>query len=54
MTLQLADPLYRVSCALALGAFAAAVSQATFYLSVRKRPTGHTEPIIDPEDPAIP
>jgi O-antigen/teichoic acid export membrane protein len=54
MGLALADPLYRVSYALALGAFAAAGSQAVFYLGVRKRPTRHTGPIIDPEDPVVP
>ena len=52
--LPLAGPLYRVSFSLALGAFAAAASQAAFYLAVRRRPTGRPEPVIDPEDPAIP
>jgi O-antigen/teichoic acid export membrane protein len=44
----------RVSYALALGAFAAAVSQAAFYLTIGRRPTGRAEPVIEPEDPAIP
>jgi O-antigen/teichoic acid export membrane protein len=46
--------LQRVSFALALGALAVAVAQAAFYLTVRKRPAGSAEPVIDPEDPAIP
>jgi O-antigen/teichoic acid export membrane protein len=54
MALPVAGLLQRVSFALALGALAAAVAQAAFYLAVRKRPAGSTEPVIDPEDPAIP
>ena len=54
MALPLADPLYRVSFSLALGAFAAAASQAAFYLTLRRRPNRRAEPVIDPEDPAIP
>ncbi len=46
--------LERVSYSLALGALAAAAAQAAFYLTVRKRPTRRAEPVIDPEDPAIP
>ncbi len=46
--------LERVSYSLALGALAAAVAQGAFYLTVRKRPAGRAEPVIDPEDPAIP
>jgi O-antigen/teichoic acid export membrane protein len=54
MALPVAGLLQRVSFALCLGALAAAVAQAAFYLAVRRRPAGSAEPIIDPEDPAIP
>ncbi len=54
LALPLADPLYRVSLSLALGALAAAASQAAFYLTVRRHPGGRSEPVIDPEDPTIP
>src|ERR687897_972826 len=51
MALPVADPLYRVSFSLTLGALAAAFAQAIFYLTVRRRPAGGAEPVIDPEDP---
>jgi hypothetical protein len=54
MALPFADALYRVSFSLALGACAAAAAQAAFYLKVRGRPTGRPEPVMEPEDPAIP
>ena len=54
MALPVTGLLQRVSFALALGALAVAVAQAAFYLTVRKRPAGSPEPVIDPEDPAIP
>jgi O-antigen/teichoic acid export membrane protein len=54
MALPVADPLYRVSFSLTLGALAAAFAQAVFYLTVRGRPAGGAEPVIEPEDPAIP
>jgi O-antigen/teichoic acid export membrane protein len=54
MALPVAGLLQRVSFALALGALAAAVALAAFYLTVRRRPAGGAEPVIDPEDPAIP
>src|SRR5829696_7940706 len=54
MVLPVAGLLQRVSFALALGALAVAVAQAAFYLTVRRRPAGAAEPVIDPEDPAIP
>jgi O-antigen/teichoic acid export membrane protein len=54
MALPVADLLYRVSLSLALGASAAALAQAAFYLTVRRRPAGRPEPVIEPEDPAIP
>jgi O-antigen/teichoic acid export membrane protein len=54
MALPVAGLLQRVSFALALGAFAAAVAQAAFYLAVRRRPAGGAEPVIEPQDPAIP
>jgi O-antigen/teichoic acid export membrane protein len=54
MALPVADPLYRVSFSLAIGAFAAALAQAVFYLTVRRRPAGGAEPVIEPEDPTIP
>jgi O-antigen/teichoic acid export membrane protein len=54
MALPAADPVYRVSFSLTLGALAAALAQAVFYLMVRGRPAGGAEPIIEPEDPTIP
>jgi O-antigen/teichoic acid export membrane protein len=54
MALPVAGLLQRVSFALALGALAAAVALAAFYQTVRRRPAGGAEPVIDPEDPAIP
>lgn len=54
MALPVAGLLQRVAFSLALGAFAAAVAQAAFYLTVRRRPAGGAEPVIEPEDPAIP
>ena len=54
MALPVAGLLQRVSFALALGALAAAVAQAAFYMTVRRRPAGGAQPVIDPEDPAIP
>jgi O-antigen/teichoic acid export membrane protein len=54
MALPVAGLLQRVSFALALGALAAAVALAAFYLTVRRRPAGGAQPVIDPEDPAIP
>jgi O-antigen/teichoic acid export membrane protein len=54
MALPFADALYRVSFSLALGAFVAAAAQAAFYLTVRRRPAGRPEPVMEPEDPAIP
>jgi O-antigen/teichoic acid export membrane protein len=54
MALPVADLLERVSFSLALGALAAAVAQAVFYLTVRGRPARDAEPVIEPEDPAIP
>ena len=54
MALPVAGLLERVSFALALGALAAAVAQAALYMTVRRRPAGGAEPVIDPEDPAIP
>jgi O-antigen/teichoic acid export membrane protein len=54
VALPAADPLYRVSFALTLGALAVALAQAVFYLTVRGRPAGGAEPVIEPEDPTIP
>jgi O-antigen/teichoic acid export membrane protein len=54
MALPVADPLYRVSLSLAVGAFAAALAQAVFYLAVRRRPAGDAEAVIESEDPTIP
>ncbi|MGH3106358.1 MAG: lipopolysaccharide biosynthesis protein, partial [Rubrobacteraceae bacterium] len=54
MALPVAGLLQRVSFALALGALAAAVAQAAFYMTFRRRPAGGAQPVIDPEDPAIP
>jgi O-antigen/teichoic acid export membrane protein len=54
MALPVAGLLQRVAFSLAIGAFAAAVAQAAFYLTVRRRPAGGAEPVIEPEDPAIP
>jgi O-antigen/teichoic acid export membrane protein len=47
-----ADVLDRISYSLALGALAAAVLQAAFYLTARGRPAGGAEPVMNPEDPA--
>jgi O-antigen/teichoic acid export membrane protein len=52
MALPVADPLYRVSYALTLGAFAAAVAQAAFYLAVRRRSAGRQSSATGPRDPA--
>jgi O-antigen/teichoic acid export membrane protein len=54
MALPVAGLLQSVSFSLALGALAAAVAQATFYMTVRRRPAGGAEPVIDPEETAIP
>jgi O-antigen/teichoic acid export membrane protein len=54
LALPVADPLYRVSFSLAIGALAAALAQAAFYLAVRRRPASGPEPVIEPEDPTIP
>src|SRR3712207_1322152 len=54
LALPVADPLYRVSFSLAIGALAATLAQAAFYLVVRRRPASGPEPVIEPEDPAIP
>jgi O-antigen/teichoic acid export membrane protein len=54
MALPVDGLLQRVAFSLAIGAFAAAVAQAAFYLTVRRRPAGGAEPVIEPEDPAIP
>jgi O-antigen/teichoic acid export membrane protein len=54
MALPVAGLLERVSFALALGALAAALAQAALYMTVRRRPAGGAEPVIDPEGPAIP
>lgn len=54
MALPVAGLLERVSLALALGALAAALAQAALYMTVRRRPAGGAEPVIDPEGPAIP
>lgn len=52
MALPVADPLYRVSYALTLGALAAAVAQAAFYLAVRRRSAGRPSSATGPRDPA--
>lgn len=52
MALPVADPLYRVSFSLALGAFAAAVAQAAFYLAVRRCSRGRPSSATGPQDPA--
>jgi hypothetical protein len=52
MALPIADPLYRVSHALTLGALAAAVAQAAFYLAVRRRSAGRPSSATGPQDPA--
>jgi O-antigen/teichoic acid export membrane protein len=54
MALPIAGVLQRVSLSLALGAFAAALTQAVLYLTVRGRLAGSAEPVINPEDPKIP
>jgi O-antigen/teichoic acid export membrane protein len=54
MALPVAGVLQRVSLALALGAFTAALAQAALYLTVRRRPAGDVQPVIDPEEPTIP
>jgi O-antigen/teichoic acid export membrane protein len=54
LALPVADPLYRVSFSLAIGALAAVLAQAAFYLAVRRRPASGPEPVIEPEDPTIP
>jgi O-antigen/teichoic acid export membrane protein len=54
MALPVAGLLERVSFALALGSLASALAQAALYMTVRRRPAGGAEPVIDPEDPAIP
>jgi hypothetical protein len=52
MALPVADPLYRVSYALTLGALASAVAQAAFYLAVRRRSAGRPSSATGPRDPA--
>jgi O-antigen/teichoic acid export membrane protein len=54
MALPVADLLYRVSLSLALGAIAAAVAQAAFYVTVRPWITTRPEPIVEAEDPTVP
>jgi O-antigen/teichoic acid export membrane protein len=54
LALPVADPLYRVSFSLAIGALAATLALAAFYLVVRRRPASGPEPVIEPEDPGIP
>ena len=52
MALPVADPLYRVSYALTLGALAAAVAQAAFYLAIRRRSAGRPSSATGTRDPA--
>ena len=52
MALPVADPLYRVSYALTLGALAVAVAQAAFYLAIRRRSAGRPSSATGPRDPA--
>ena len=52
MALPVADPLYRVSYALTLGALAAALAQAAFYLAIRRRSAGRPSSATGTRDPA--